>query len=87
MDAPRRPGPISSRVLVRISFTPGPIKTETLVCNGRSFPFSGTTFLGAWAAMGASDIPVTIGGSAQVDTPVPGGTSRTTITIRKKPGS
>lgn len=73
------------RVLVRAGTSPGPLQTETIVCNGLAIPFIGSTFLGGWATLSMSDTPVQIDGSATVDTPVPGGTTKTTITIKKQP--
>ncbi|MEA2653275.1 MAG: hypothetical protein QOI37_502 [Chloroflexota bacterium] len=74
-----------TKALVRVGFTPGPVKTEHIVCGGRSQAFPGTTFLGSWAALSTREIPVAIDGSAHVDSAIPGGTSKITITIKRKP--
>ncbi len=76
------------RVLFKAGITPGPYTTETLVCKGASIPFIGSTFLGAWALLG-TEHAVPIDGSADVNTTLPGGigTSKTTITIKRKPPS
>ena len=51
-------------------------------------PFIGSTFLGAWALLG-TEHAVPIDGSADVNTTLPGGigTSKTTITVKRKPPS
>jgi hypothetical protein len=74
------------RVLVKAGMTPGPITTETIICGGRAVSFPGTTFLGGWAFLGTEHV-VPIDGSADVNSALPGGigTSKTTITIKKKP--
>ena len=78
-----RPDPDDpTRVFVRFTFEPGPIRTETLVCHGINFPFSGTTLLSSWAVLG-NERPVALDGSVAVNGTVPGGTSRLTISIKK----
>ena len=73
-----------TQALVRVGFTPGPVKTEHIVCGGRSQAFPGTTNLASWAALSTREIAVPIDGSAHVDTAIPGGTSKITITIKRK---
>ena len=72
-----------TRALVKASFIPGVLKSETIKCNGRSFPFTGGTTLGVWAYIGG-ERPVTIGGSVTVHPPVQGGTGSVTVNITKK---
>ena len=78
-----RPDPDdATRVFVRFTFVPGPIRTETLICHGSAFPFSGSTLLSSWAVLG-SERPVALDGSVVVNGTLPGGTSKLTITIKK----
>lgn len=72
-----------TRLLIRAVFIPGVLKTETLVCKGRQYTFTGSTSLGAWTFL-LSELPVTIGGSYSFDRSMVGGTGKTTITVRKK---
>lgn len=80
-----RPDPgDESRVFVRFTFEPGPVKTETLICNGIPIPFAGTTLLSSWVELG-NERPVALDGSVVVNGTVPGGTSKLTISIKKVP--
>jgi hypothetical protein len=72
-----------TRVLLKASFIPGVLKPETLVCEGRSYPFTGGTSLGVWAFL-ATEHAVAIGGSITINPPVGIGTASATITVTKK---
>ena len=75
----------AERALVRVLLMvhEDTLQTEFLSCNGIMVPYLGGTFIGAWASLAVSDHAVAIGGSASVEIPIPGGTSRTTITVRR----
>ena len=72
-----------TRVLLKASFIPGVLKTETLVCQGRNYPFTGSTTLGVWAFL-STEHAVTIGGSTTIRPTVVFGSATDTITVTKK---
>jgi hypothetical protein len=72
-----------TRVLVKASFIPGVLKQETIECQGRQYPFTGSTTLGVWAFLDAEHA-ASIGGSFTINPPVSGGKSAVTVKITKK---
>lgn len=71
-------------VFFKATFIPGVLKSEVLVCNGRSFPFTGGTSLGSWATLGVPH-KLVLGQRLKIPSSAAFGTASNTVTITKKP--
>ena len=75
-----------TKVTVTATFIPGVLKSEVLVCKGRSFPFTGGTSLGIWTALIRPNT-VTLDQPTDIPATTSFGTAKMTVTIKKKPPS
>ncbi len=80
-----RPDPEDpTQVFVKLSYEPGQLKPEVLVCGGKSIPFTGGTTLAPWAMLG-QERPIALDGSVEVRGSIPFGSSKITIKVTKPP--